>query len=105
MARGRLRPGQPAWLRITSVPGTPSWSLAATVMQVAVAGQEVRLHVVLRLAPNALAHWPLQPGVTGTMAVEVEWVAPVTLVVRALGQRLWGHTRAPTPPVLPGEGL
>ena len=105
VARGRLRPGQPAWLRVTGVPGTPSWSLAATVMQVAAASQEERLRVVLRLAPDALTHWPLQPSVTGTMAVEVERVAPVTLVVRALSQRLWGHARAPTPPVLPGEGL
>jgi membrane fusion protein (multidrug efflux system) len=105
VARGRLRPGQPAWLRITGVPGMPSWSLTATVMQVAAAGQEEHLRVVLRLAPNALAYWPLQPSVTGTMAVEVERVAPVTLVVRALGQRLWGHAQAPTPPVLPGEGL
>ena len=102
VVRGRLRPGQPAWLRVTGGPGTSSWSLAATVVQVAAAGQDEGLRVVLRLAPDALAHWPLQPGVSWTVAVEVEQVAPVTLVVRALVQRLWGHAQAPTPPVLPG---
>jgi hypothetical protein len=49
VARGACVQAEPAWLRVTGGPGTSSWSLAATVVQVAATGQ-MSLRVVLRLA-------------------------------------------------------
>ena len=104
VAGGRLRAGQPAWLRFTSEPGRPAGTLPATVVEVAEAGPDASVHVVLRLAPEALAQLPLQPLAVGTVVVEVAQVAPITHVVRTLSQPLWGRPRTPPVPVLPADG-
>jgi hypothetical protein len=104
VAGGRLRADQPAWLRCTSEPGRPARTLPATVAQVTEAGPDADVRVVLRLAPEALAQLPLQPLAVGTVVVEVDQVAPITLVVRTLSQPLWGRLRPPPVPVLPTDG-
>jgi hypothetical protein len=73
-------------------------------VEVAEAGPDASVHVVLRLAPEALAQLPLQPLAVGTVVVEVAQVAPITHVVRTLSQPLWGRPRPPSAPVLPAEG-
>jgi multidrug resistance efflux pump len=105
VAGGRLRAGQLAWLRCTSEPGRPAWALPATVAQVAEAGPDALVRVVLRLAPEALAQLPLQPLAVGTVVVEVAQAAPLTMVIRTLAQSLWGHPRTLPVPVLPADGL
>jgi multidrug resistance efflux pump len=105
VAGGRLRAGQPAWLRFPSAPGTPTWTLPATVAQVAEADPDVGVRVVLQLAPETLVQLPLQPLVVGTVMVEVAQVSPLSLVSRTLTQALWGHPRTLPGPVLPVDGL
>ena len=65
--------------------------LPATVAQVAEAGPDALVRVVLRLAPEALAQLPLQPLAVGTVVVEVAQAAPLTMVIRTLAQSLWGR--------------
>ncbi len=105
VAGGRLRAGQPAWLRFPSAPERPAWTLPATVAQVAEAGPHAGVRVVLRLAPEALVQLPLQPLAVGTIVVEVAQVAPLTLVSRTLAQSLWGRPQTLPVPVLPADGL
>jgi len=103
VAGGHLRAGQPAWLRFLSAPGKPAWPLPATVAQVAEAGPDESVRVVLRLSPETLAQWPLQPLAVGTVVVEVDQKAPITLAMRTLSQSLWDHSRTPPVPVLPAN--
>lgn len=98
-----LRSGQAAWLLVSGGPGTPVWSLSATIVQATAAAPEASRRVVLHLAPDALAYWPLQPGVAATLALEIERVAPVILALRAITRSLWGSTWAPTAVGAPGE--
>ncbi len=105
VAGGRLRAGQPAWLHFPSAPGRPAWTLPATVAQVAEAGPDASVRVVLRLAPEALVQLPLQPLAVGTVVVEVAQVTRLTQVTRTLAQSLWGHPQTPPVPVLPADGL
>src|SRR5207245_9685563 len=104
-AGGRLRAGQPAWLRFPSVPERPTWTLPATVTQVAEAGPDAGVRVVLRLAPEALVQLPLQPLAVGTVVVEVAQVSPLPQLSRSLAQSLWSRPRTPPEPVLPAAGL
>jgi membrane fusion protein (multidrug efflux system) len=87
-ALGRLRPDQPARLRLTGFPWTQYGSLAATVTRVAHEARDGQIRVELRLLSDAPSVIPLQHGLPGTIEVEVERVTPVTLVVRAVGKRL-----------------
>jgi multidrug resistance efflux pump len=100
---GHLRAGQPAWLRFPSEPGRPAWTLPATVAQVAESGPDESVRVVLRLSPETLAQWPLQPLTVGTVVVEVDQKAPITLAMRTLSQPLWDRPRTPPVPVLPAN--
>jgi multidrug resistance efflux pump len=103
VADGRLRAGQHAWLRVPSAPGMPARTLPATVAQVAEAGPDASVRVVLRLAPEALVQLPLQPLAVGTVVVEVDQKAPITLAIRTLSQALWHHPQTPPGPVLPAD--
>jgi len=103
VAGGRLRAGQPAWLRVLSASGRPAGALPATVAQVAEAGPDVSVRVVLRLSPETLAQWPLQPLAVGAVVVAVDQQAPITLAIRTLAQALWDSPRTPPVPVLPAN--
>jgi membrane fusion protein, adhesin transport system len=104
VADGHLRAGQPAWLRVSSAPGRPAGTLPATVAQVAETSPDVSVRVILRLSPETLALWPLQPLAVGTVVVEVDQQAPITLAIRTLSQSLWDRSRTPPVPVLPANG-
>ena len=103
VAGRHLRAGQPAWLRVPSASGTPVGTLPATVAQVAEAGPDVSVRVVLRLSPETLAQWPLQPLAVGAVVVAVDQQAPITLAIRTLAQALWDRPRTPPVPVLPAN--
>jgi membrane fusion protein (multidrug efflux system) len=93
-ALGRLQPQQPAHVRLVGFPWTQYGSLAATVASVAHEVRDGQIRVELSLTPDPMAAIPLQHGLPGTVEVEVERVAPVTLVLRAMGKRLDIRTRA-----------
>jgi membrane fusion protein (multidrug efflux system) len=92
---GRIRPGQPARLRLQAFPWTQYGTLAATVAEV---GNEARgglIRVELALASRLTASAiPVGHGLSGSAEVAVERVSPAVLVLRAAGQLT---TTRPTP--------
>jgi len=87
-ALGHLQAHQPARLRLAGFPWAQYGSLAATVTSVAHEPRDGQIRVELSLTPDPHAAVPLQHGLPGTVEVEIERVAPVTLVLRAVGKRL-----------------
>jgi multidrug resistance efflux pump len=87
-ALGRIRPGQPARLRLEGFPWTQYGSLAATVGRVASEVRNGRVRVELSIDPDGVSPIPLQHGLPGTVEVQVERVAPVTLALRVVGKLL-----------------
>ncbi|HEY1336969.1 MAG TPA: HlyD family efflux transporter periplasmic adaptor subunit [Bryobacteraceae bacterium] len=85
-ALGRIRPGQPARMRLDGFPWAQYGAVPATVETVA---GEVRDGTVrVELAPDASPSLPvpMQHGLPGSVEVRVERVAPVALALRAAGQ-------------------
>lgn len=78
VAPGRLQVSQTAQVRAMTGVSPAAEVLDATVEQVAAAPTEAGLRVVLRLAPAALVWLPLPAAATGSVAIEVERVAPLT---------------------------
>jgi membrane fusion protein (multidrug efflux system) len=96
-ALGRIRPGQPARLRLEGFPWAQYGSLAATVSRVASEVRNGRVRVELSVDPDGASPIPLQHGLPGAVEVQVERVAPVTLVLRTAGKLL-------AQPVTGGQG-
>jgi multidrug resistance efflux pump len=96
-ALGRIRPGQPARLRLEGFPWAQYGSLAATVRRVASEVHNGRVRVELSVDPDGASPIPLQHGLPGVVEVQVERVAPVTLVLRTAGKLL-------AQPVTGGQG-
>jgi membrane fusion protein (multidrug efflux system) len=87
-ALGRLRPGQPARLRLTGFPWTQYGSVEATVSRVA---SEVRDNLVrVELTPRdpARSGMLMQHGLPGTVEVVVDRMAPALMLLRVSGQML-----------------
>jgi multidrug resistance efflux pump len=87
-ALGRIHPGQPARLRLEGFPWAQYGSLGATVRRVASEVRDGRVRVELGVKPNDASPIPLQHGLPGTVEVQVERVAPATLVLRVAGKLL-----------------
>jgi membrane fusion protein (multidrug efflux system) len=85
-AVGRLRPDQPARLRLDGFPWTQYGTLAATVADIATEAVAGRVRVELTLAAAQEGRAPVEHGLTGSAEVEVERVAPAVLLLRAAGQ-------------------
>jgi multidrug resistance efflux pump len=91
-ALGRIQIGQPAHLRLNGFPWTQYGNISATVINVAQEAKDGQLRVELTILPDPDSPIPLQHGLAGTAAVEVERLSPAALVLRAAG--LW---RTPRP--------
>ena len=87
---GRIVPGQPAILRLDAFPWTQYGSLKSSVHRVASEARDGILTVELDLLNPTARRIPLQHGLTGQVAVEVERVSPAFLVLRAAGKLLGG---------------
>lgn len=96
-ALGRIRSGQPARLRLEGFPWAQYGSLAATVSRVASEVRNGHVRVELNVDRGGASPIPLQHGLPGIIEVQVERVAPVTLVLRAAGKLL-------ARPVAAGQG-
>lgn len=84
-ALGRVRPGQPAWLRLDGFPWTRFGAVRATVESVASESADGTVTVELAITeePEAI---PLQHGLPGQIEIEVETATPAELVLRAAGR-------------------
>lgn len=87
-ALGRVRPGQPARVRLVGFPWTEYGSIAATVETVASEIRAGTVRVELAIQPDPSSAVPFQHGLPGSVEVEVERVAPASLVLRAGGRLL-----------------
>jgi membrane fusion protein (multidrug efflux system) len=92
-AVGRLRPGQPARLRLEGFPWTQYGMVGARVAEVGNEPTAGLIRVELLLGPDQTAPVPLEHGLPCSAEVEVEEVSPAVLVLRAAGQLL--STRRP----------
>ena len=98
-AFGRIRPGQPARLRLEGFPWAQYGSIAATVSMVASEIRDNRVRVELSIAGTPAFAVPLQHGLPGAVEVEVERVSPAALTLRTAGQLITRPRSvfAPTP--------
>ena len=85
-ALGRVRPGQPARLRLDGYPWAQYGSISATVATVASEVRAGHVRVELKVHPERASRIPLQHGLPGSVEVEVEHVSPATLALRTAGR-------------------
>lgn len=85
---GRVRPGQPGWMRLDGFPWVQYGTLPLAVTGVGSELRDGKVRVELRIAGTPPAGVPLQHGLPGMVEVEIERVKPLDLVVRAAGQAL-----------------
>ena len=85
---GRLKPGQSARLRLDGFPWTQYGTLPATVTDIDTEPRDGMVRVELSLSPRPTSKIPLDHGLTGSVEIEVERVAPTVLLLRAAGQFL-----------------
>lgn len=93
---GRIVPGQSARMRLTGVSWVEFGLLEATVSSVAVEPRDGTNRVELALAQEKLAI-PVQHGLTGSVDIRVEELAPWALLARAIGARVLDGSLAVRP--------
>lgn len=81
-AMGRIRPGQPATLRLDGFPWTQYGTIAATVTTVAAEAQSGHVRVELMVRADRASAIPLQHGLPGTVEIEVKRVSPFALMMQ-----------------------
>ena len=87
-ALGRVAPGQAARMRLDGFPWTTYGAVPARVDRIGEEPDERgRVRVELAVLPEEDAAVPLRHGLPGQVEVEVERVAPATLILRAAGRR------------------
>jgi hypothetical protein len=85
VALGRVRPGQRARLSLDAFPPVQYGMYAAVVARVSLDEASERVRVELRVDPPAPGRQPLEPGLRGTVEIEVGRVSPLKLLLRAAG--------------------
>ena len=94
-ALGRIRPGQPARLRLDGFPWAQYGSIGATVSKVGSEVRDRRVRVELLLDPHSASRIPRQHGLPGSVEVQVESLSPAAMALRAAGQMVGEPTGAP----------
>jgi multidrug resistance efflux pump len=87
-ALGRIRPQQPALLRLDGFPWTQYGAIGSTVVSVAAEVRDGKVRVELAIDNPGTTAIPLQHGMPGAVEVQVESVTPAVLALRAAGQML-----------------
>lgn len=103
-ALGRIRPGQPARLRLDGFPWTQFGTVQATVTNVGSEAREGRVRVELRPRRNPNSVIPLQHGLPGSVEIDVDRVSPAALVIRGTGKLLATSRRWTAVPQAASEG-
>lgn len=93
-ALGRVRPGQPARMRLDGFPWAQYGTISAKVSRVASEIREGLVRVELTVESTTVARTLMQHGLLGAVEVSVEQTSPAILVLRAAGQML---SNAPPP--------
>lgn len=87
-ALGRIRPGQPATMRLDGFPWTEFGTVSATVAAVGQEPRDGKVRVELALTGKSSFRGTLEHGMPGTVEVTVELVSPWSLALRTAGQWL-----------------
>jgi membrane fusion protein (multidrug efflux system) len=87
-AIGRVRPGQPAEVRLDAFPWAEFGVLPARVERVSSELRQGRIWVELAIEESAVRRIPLQHGLSGSVLVETERLSPAALLLRSLGKAL-----------------
>ena len=90
-AFGKLRPGQPAVIRLNGFPWAQFGVLRASVSHVAGEIRNGKVRVELAVNREAAPLIPLQHGLPGTVEVEIEHVTPAAMLLRSAGQAIGAH--------------
>ncbi len=85
---GRVKPGQPARLRLDGFPWAQFGSIDATVSRVAGEIREGQARIEFAVAPASAANKVLQHGLPGSIEVTVDHASPAVMILRAAGQML-----------------
>lgn len=78
----KIQPGQTALLRLDAFPWEEYGTVSATVAEIDAALQDGRIQIQLRLNPAADSRIPFQAGLTGSVEIEVEQIAPAAMLLR-----------------------
>ena len=85
-AAGKIRPGQPAVLRLQGTMVDQSVTLPGTVKDVTQKADQVRVELYVLQKPAAPINW--QDRMTGQVEIAVDHVSPATLLTPPTGQFL-----------------
>jgi membrane fusion protein (multidrug efflux system) len=97
-ALGKIRPGQPARLRLEGFPWAQYGDIGATVSEVASEVRDGHVRVELLVNRQSNPRIPIQHGLPGSVEVQVEKVSPAALALRAAGQMIGSTSAGPTAP-------
>jgi membrane fusion protein (multidrug efflux system) len=86
LAFGKLKPGQPARVKLNGFPWMQYGTVAAQVSRVAGDIRDGHVRVELALASPTNPRIPLQHGLPGSVEVEVEHISPAALLLRSVGR-------------------
>jgi len=87
-ALGRIRPGQPARMRLEGFSWTEYGTIAAMVSNVANEVRNGTVRVELNIVEQPHLMLPVQHGLPGSVEVEVERVSPAVLALRSAGRMI-----------------
>ncbi len=93
-ALGRLRPGQPARMRLDAYPWAQFGVLSGEVERVATEPEAGRIRAELTVAAEPSSRILLEHGLTGQVEVETEAISPALLVLRAAGDTFRSRDRS-----------
>jgi membrane fusion protein (multidrug efflux system) len=99
---GRVKPGQPARLRLDGFPWAQFGSIDARVNRVASEIRDGQVRVEFDVAPGSAGNKVLQHGLPGSIEVSVDHVAPAVMILRAAGQMLSTPSQS-QPAALPAD--
>jgi multidrug resistance efflux pump len=90
-ALGKLHPGQQAQVRLDGFPWAQYGTIPAEVSRVADEIRDGRVRVELALGPTLRIPIPLQHGLPGSVAIEVERLSPAQMLLRSAGAVVGAH--------------
>lgn len=96
-ALGRIKPEQPAQLRLSGFPWLEFGVVRARVVKVAREVHDGTIRVEMDLLEDSQSLIPIQHGLPGSVEVEVERVTPAELLLRSLGSRVERKSTAKPP--------
>lgn len=90
-AFGKIRPGQPATLRLQGFPWAEYGTISGTVSRVAGEVREGKVRVEVSIDRSSRSPIPVQHGLPGSLEVEVERLTPAALILRSAGEIVGAH--------------